>query len=302
MEDRAHAIIAVSFLILFGAGATFVAWWMQSGTPQVKDYVIVSPYSVSGLAIDAPVQYKGVQVGTVKAVRLDPQNAHRILIRIALVAAAPVTHATYAQISSAGITGGSYIALVDGEGNQTPLPTSSQHPARIPIRPGLVAKLESSGKQLLSRSNQLSQHLNQLLDARNRAHVAAMLANLDKATAKLVRLEDAAMAPLRTLPGLASQAHQTLAQGQTLLKSLQGDADALHGVLLAAGSTTRKVNTDTLDRVDRLTRDMDRTLGQIDALTRELRRDPQSVLFGAPPSAPGPGEPGYHPPSGNRHP
>lgn len=302
MEDRSHAIIAVSFLILFGAGAAFVAWWMQSGTPQVKDYVIVSPFSVSGLAIDADVQYKGVQVGTVKAVELDPDNPHRILIRIALIAAAPVTHATYAQLSSKGITGGSYIALMDGEGKQTPLKTSARHPAHIPIRPSLTHKLESSGKQLLNQTDKLGKRLNELLNDKNRAHVSAILAKLDQATTKLVALEDAALPSLKALPTLTAQASKTLNRSRALLDSLNRDARALHSVLDSAGRTTHKLSTDTLTKIDALTTRMNRTVNDIDALTRQLRRDPQSVLFGAPPAAPGPGEPGFHPPATDHHP
>lgn len=296
MEDRAHALIAVSFLILLGLGAGFLAWWLQSGTPQVKIYDIVSPYSVSGLAVQAPVRYKGIKVGSVRHLGLDPHDPHEILIRVALVANAPVTHATYAQLSTEGITGMTYVALSDGDGQQTPLATSSQHPARIPIKPSLVHQLENSSKTLLSQGSQIGNRMNDLLDADNRTHIAAILAHLDNATAQLVALENAALPALQALPEIVAQAHQTLAQSRTLLQQLQQDAGTLGAVGQSTGAVAHRVRIDLLPRIDSLSHNLDRTLNHIDQLIQELRHNPQSVLFGAQGPKPGPGEPGFKTP------
>ncbi|GBE48971.1 mce related protein [bacterium BMS3Bbin12] len=297
MEDKAHAIVAVTFLILIGLGAGFVAWWMQAGTPQVKIYDIVSPYSVSGLSADAPVQYKGVGVGSVQSVKLDPGNPRDILIRISLVADAPVTRATYAELSSQGITGMSYIALNEGPGDRTPLPTSPAHPARIPIHRGLLPKLEQSGKALLHQTDVVSKRLGELLNARNRAHVGNILANLDGATRRLITLEDAALPTLRGLAKLTEETHRMTTQARDLLTTLQRDAETLHAVGGAAVGTARTLRYDTLPRIGALTGTLNRTATQVDRLTRELRADPGALLFGAPVPRPGPGEPGFRAPA-----
>lgn len=293
MEDRAHAIIAVTFLLLFGLGAAFIGWWLQSSTPRVKVYEIISPYSVSGLSVQAPVQFKGIKVGDVQHLGLDPDNPSRVLIRIALVANAPVTHATYAKLSSKGITGGTYIALDDGTGDSTPLKTSPQKPARIPIRPSLMTTLESSGTALLSKSNELGAQLNDLLGSRNRAHISSILGRLDHAISQLITLEKAALPALHSLPGLAGQARKTLAQSQALLSRLQQAADAFKSVSRSAGDVVHDVRTDTLPRFDAVSDNLDQTLRHLDQLIRELRNNPQSVLFGAHGTKPGPGEPGF---------
>ncbi len=298
MEDKAHAIVAVTFLIVIGLGAAFVAWWMQAGTPQVKVYDIVSPYSVAGLSADAPVQYKGVNVGSVQSVKLDPTNPRDILIRISLVADAPVTHATYAELSSQGITGMSYIALNEGSGARTPLATSPAHPARIPIRPGLLPKLEQSGKALLNQTDRVSRRLAELLNGRNRTHVARILANLDGATQRLIALEDAALPAVRGLAQLTRETRKMTIQARHLLVELQGDARALHAAGGAATGTARALRYDTLPRIDALTGTLDRTANRVDALTRELQADPGALLFGGRAPRPGPGEPGFHAPAG----
>jgi len=297
MEDRTHAVVAAAFLILVTAGGVFVFWWLQSGTPQVKDYVIVSSRSASGLGVDAPVKYKGVKVGSVRSVKLDPDDPHKVRIQISLVAEAPVTHATYAQLSTKGITGLKYVALKDGSGARTPLQGSRKHPPRIPLRPGLVGKLEQSGETLLKQTDALSKRLNDLLDADNRAHVAHILGNLDTATGHLVALEKAAMPTLKALPQVADEARRTLERSQSLLSEVRKDARAVHALSRSANDVTEKVRNDTLPRLDRLSRHFDHTLDGVNSLTRELRRHPRSVLFGRPPARPGPGEPGFQPPA-----
>ncbi len=293
MEDRAHAIIAISFLLLLGTGALFVAWWVQSGQPKVKVYDIVSRYSVSGLSVQAPVQFKGIKVGSVQHLGLDPDHPSRILIRIALVANAPVTHATYAKLSTAGITGMTYVALNDGSGDRTPLRTSPHNPARIPIRPSLMGQLEQSGKALLNRSDRISKRLNALLNSDNRDRIASILTHLDQAISQLVVLEKAALPTLHALPRLTGQARQTLASSQALLDRLQQDAGLVKSVGDSAGDVVHQVSTDTLPRLNTLSDNLDHTLRHIDQLVRELRNNPQSVLFGAHGPKPGPGEPGF---------
>jgi phospholipid/cholesterol/gamma-HCH transport system substrate-binding protein len=300
MERHGHAIVAVTFLLLLGCGAVLVAWWMQSGTPETKTYEILSDSSVAGLSVDARVKYKGVDVGSVREIKLNPKDPRRILIRITLVAAAPVTHATYAQIAKAGLTGASYLALREGKGGAAPLQTSDKNPARIPLHRSLMSKLESSGEQLISQGEDIGKRLNALLDPENRHHIAAVLAHLDTASKRLATMEQAAMPAVRELPALTRETKQALAESQTLLQRATQDAKSLRGLSQALRQTTDQVQHHTLPRLDRLLRNLDRTATNLDKLARELQRNPQSVLFGGPSPQPGPGEPGFHAPASYR--
>ena len=277
MEDRTYTIIAVVFLILTTAGGLFVFWWMQSGPSLTKDYVIDSSHSISGLKVKAPVKYKGVKVGSVSSVELDPQNLHKVRISIRLVAKAPVSHDTYAQLATKGITGLKYVSLQESGGSEAPLHTSRTHPARIPLHRSLVHKLEKSGKTVLQQTKHVSKQLSELLSAGNRTHIKHILAHLDQATGRLVALERSA--------------------GKTL-KKVDKDATAVDHMSRSTEAVARKLRTDTLPRMDKAAGNFDRTLTTVHRLARELRRHPSSVVFGAPsPAKPGPGKKGFHPPA-----
>lgn len=297
MEDRAHALIAIAFLIVLGGGAAALVIWMQSGPAEAKVYEIVTSYDVAGLAPEAPVRFRGVQVGRVRDVGLDPNHPQEVRIRLTLVGRAPVTHSTYAEIGSEGLTGQSYVALDDSGSSTEPLETSAKHPAKIPMRRGLLQSLEHSSRRLLAEANQVVQRFGSLLDESNRAHIAQTLAQLDQATAKLVALEKGLAPTVEHLPRLAAETRRTVKESRALIERLRSDAEALRAVERSAGAAGQQLSSETLPRIDALIRDLGRTVQHVDALAQELQRTPQSLLLGAPPPQPGPGEPGFETPS-----
>lgn len=300
MEDRAHALIAVIFLIVLAVGSAGIAFWMQSGRKETRQYLIVSPYGVSGLKPQAPVNFKGIEVGTVRAVGLAPHNPNKVQIRIAVTPVTPVTKATYAQLSSNGITGISSITLVQGKGGAAPLKTSKDNPATIPMHRSLMQKLTSSGeqvKQVVSQVDDISGRVKKLLGEDNRTHVTAILEHLDAATQKLVTLESQLSPVLQRLPALLDSAQETLAQSQSLLKQARSDAASFHELLGTTNDMAQMLANSTVPRVDILTQQLDRTIQNINQLTQSLQRNPQKVIFGNEQAPPGPGEPGYVPPT-----
>lgn len=300
MEDRSHALIAIIFLIVLAVGSAGIAFWMQSGREETRQYLIISPYGVSGLKPQAPVNFKGITVGTVRAVGLDPDNPDRVRIRIAVTSRTPVTRATYAEVSSNGITGVSNVTLQQSKEGASPLKTSEGNPATIPMHRSLMQKLTSSGdqvKQVVSEVKAISDSAKEMLSEDNRAHVAAILEHLDMATQKLVTLEDQLSPALQRLPALLDSTQETLAQSEALLKQARSDAASFHRLLGTTNDMAQMLANSTVPRVDILAQKLDGTIQNINQLTQSLQRNPQKVIFGNEQAPPGPGEPGYVPPA-----
>jgi phospholipid/cholesterol/gamma-HCH transport system substrate-binding protein len=59
MENRAHAIVAVVFLLVFSAGAVLVYYWLADRPDEPLAYEIVTSESVDGLAEQSDVRFKG---------------------------------------------------------------------------------------------------------------------------------------------------------------------------------------------------------------------------------------------------
>lgn len=311
MENKSHAIIAVTFLIVLSVGAAVIYTWMHRGPQEDRYYEIVSRYAVGGLQPQAPVKYKGIRVGNVKGVRFDPHDPEKVLIRIGVFPDAYITHATYAQLGFQGITGMTYISLANAAGKPlTPLKTGRGRPATIPMRQGLLQAMEQSGKADMKRISGIIDKVSDLLNTDNRRHLAATLQNLDDASRQLVGLERQLKPTFKSMPEITAETRRLLHE----TRKVEGDIDrvirsadqpvkeignAARSVKQAGRSGDRliqQLREDVVPRIDTLTRRLNETITQVNRLSRQLASQPQSIIFGPSHRPPGPGEEGFEPP------
>ncbi len=301
MENRAHAVIAVTFLLVLSFGAIVVYYWLANRQHEPLAYEIVTTQAVDGLTAQSEVHFKGLVVGHVTRIGFDPTHRAQVVIQLHLKPHTYVTHATYAEVAMQGLTGGSVLELKLGSGSRAPLVTNPAHPARIPLHASLLGSLMAQAPAILQNLKGTLAAAHQVLDGANRQHLAAALAQIDTATRRLAALE-AQLVPLvaATQRGV-EQSHALLADADHLARAAQPplrDAPALEASLKALADSTRALST-RLDQqsapdFDALSHSLVRTSTQLDQLLRQLNAKPQSLLFGPPQRHPGPGEPGFN--------
>lgn len=116
METDKHYFFEGLFIIGFALAAALFAVWL--GSPGRHDdvmYRIYFPESVSGLTVGDPVQFRGVDVGTVKTMIIDPKDARLVRVDLRLRKDAPVKTDTRASLALQGITGVVNIELNGGD-------------------------------------------------------------------------------------------------------------------------------------------------------------------------------------------
>jgi phospholipid/cholesterol/gamma-HCH transport system substrate-binding protein len=118
-ENGAEALVGLLVVLL---AAWFVLFSLQStGGRSGADAVRVTalfPNAV-GISPGTDVRIAGVKVGTVAAQKLDPQS-YQVAMTLALDPAIKIPSDSSAAVTSEGLLGGSYVALVPG-GSETPL-------------------------------------------------------------------------------------------------------------------------------------------------------------------------------------
>jgi len=288
MENRAHALAAGLFVILLSMAVAAATVWFGGETVVRDRYLLVSEVPVTGLNPQAMVRYRGVSVGKVEDIRLDPENAHFIFVRIAVNRDVPLTKNTYAQLGYQGLTGLAFIQLNDDGKHVERMQTDANNLARIPLRPSALDNIADAGQHLLSNANELAGRLNTLLDEQNQTHIAHILKNMEGASGRLDNAID-------QLPQLTTEASITLKHASQLMTDLNQVVAKINqqgGAVDSLSQTTQDL-ADTLPRLRDAADGITRSTRSVDRVLLQLEEQPRSLLFGRAPPPPGPGENGF---------
>lgn len=233
MENKSHAMAAGAFVLLVSALLVAMALWLTRDASVQRMYELSTREAVTGLQAQAGVRFRGVSVGKVVSIGFDPLNQGNVLIRISTNDTAPITRSTFGTLGFQGVTGLAFIQLDDSGESKELLPTSEEAVARIPMRPGLLAKLTEQGTALVTQVEEASRKLNLLLAQDNQKLLFAAVQNIGQAASGIGdaatslqrfsvnadRVLDAQFGPeTMNLPKLVQEMTVTM-------KSLQGTGD-----------------------------------------------------------------------------
>jgi phospholipid/cholesterol/gamma-HCH transport system substrate-binding protein len=148
MESDKRYFIEGLFVIGFSLAALlFFVWLANSGKRDDVRYRIHFLESVSGLAIGDAVKLRGVDVGVVRSMRIDPADPRLVDVEVDLRKEAPVKTDTKAVLKHKGLTGGLYIEL-DGGTPKTKTLVAATPAGQIPEIPSEKSSLSAVLEQL----------------------------------------------------------------------------------------------------------------------------------------------------------
>jgi len=308
METKVNYAAVGLFTLILGAALVVGVLWLAAGGAFGKQYDLYLAYldeSVAGLNINAPVKYRGVDVGRVSDIRLDPANPETVRLTFALDRGTPVKTDTEAVLKSQGLTGIAYVELGGGS-REAPLLAQAKDGALPVIRtkPSLSARLENVATQVMSSLDRTSSNLNALLSEENRAAIKSTLADLAVLSRTLAARKDAIDAGIVNAGKVADEGARAMAKLGPALERVEQSADALRKMAdnasaasVAAGRTVDAVGTDvkrltaeTLPEFERLLREMNDLAGSLRHMSDAYERNPGGLLFGNSPPKKGPGE------------
>jgi phospholipid/cholesterol/gamma-HCH transport system substrate-binding protein len=115
MESDKHYFFEGLFILVFALAATLAFVWLaKTGHRDDVMYRIRFAESVSGMSLGDTVKFRGVDVGTVKAMQIDADDPRRVQVDVRLRKEAPVKTDTKATLKLKGITGVVFIELNGG--------------------------------------------------------------------------------------------------------------------------------------------------------------------------------------------
>ncbi len=312
MENRAYAIAVGIFTLALGIGVIIAYWWISGSQQARTEYTISSQLPVTGLSSEATVKFRGVDIGKVVEISLDPSSQTTVLIDIAVAQNLKLSSEAYAELRRQGLTGLAYIDLNDESKNAPALPAGSI----IPLRPTLVDNLISKGPELLARIEALLQSGSQLTESANRVLTNVDIQQLNNTIANFEKASENALPAIDSATNMFNNANKMMsdknqAQLVQTLESAQQTFDAARPLFDELTLTTKKVhntanqieinanqltntlNNETLPQLHTLSQNMNKSVTHFDHLVDALEDDPQSIIFGKPALPPGPGEDGF---------
>lgn len=297
-----------AFVIVLSAALTAAVLWLASGGALRKHYdlyMAMEEESVAGLNLNAPVKYNGVDVGKVRAIRLDPANPERVWLTLAIERGTPIKVDTLAVLKVQGLTGIAYMELSGGARNALPL-LATAHPPYPVIRtkPSLSARLETVLSGVLVKVDRMSSNVDAVFSAENRAAFTRILADLAAVSHTVALRKDTLDAGIQSAARTFHNTAQATESLAPLIARVGRAAEAVeqvgHAATLAsskAGKTFATVDANVQRLAADLGPELQNLLTELNTLTLSLRklseqtqRNPAGLLLGGSPLVEGPGE------------
>lgn len=272
MENNVNYTLVGAFVISLIAAAILSVIWLSSGFSfeKYEFYRIYMKESVSGLSIDAPVEYNGVNVGSVKKIEISKQNSELVDILLRVKDNTPITKATIATLNIKGLTGIGYIVLRDQGEDRSPLVAKrgEEYPV-IATGPSLFLRLDTAIKKLMGDFHSLTESVQGLFDKENQQSIKATLLNLQTITDTLAKNNVQLTKILNNTVNASQEFSPLLKSSRTMVDLLQ---------------------TQTLPAAYQALNNLDSVAQNLNAVSKEIKQNPAVLIRGTQPGTLGPGE------------
>jgi phospholipid/cholesterol/gamma-HCH transport system substrate-binding protein len=312
METRASYVAVGSFVLILMVGlVVFAVWLGGSGLREDADrYLIYFSGNVTGLQDGSQVRYRGIPVGTVEDVRIDPDNVEQVEVRIAVRKNTPVVQGTVASLEIQGLTGGAFILLSGGaQGASRLAHEEGKEYAVIPSRTSGLQAIVDTVPQLLDRLSEISRQVQKIFSEDNRRNITEILANVNTLTGALAQRSTQLATTIERIDGLTqnldglvtearadlnkittgatgflsttdTKVNATVDDARAMIASLRQSADGVARLLRQSGPGVESFSTDGLYEITQLITQLRQLTDNLNRTLSRLDRSPAQFLFG----------------------
>ena len=296
------------FVLVLGAALIAGVLWLASGGAFQKKYdlyLAIMDESVSGLNMNAPVKYNGVEVGKVRGIQLDAANPDRVRLKFAIERGTPIKEDTVAVLKTQGLTGIAYVELAGGT-RESPLLVATgedEYPV-IRTKPSLSARLENVLTTVLAKLDRTTSNIDAVLSDENRLAFSSALADIAVVTRTFAARKDTIDAGITSAARTFDNSARVAAQLGPVIDRVGRGADAVEKMgietaaasqsasktITAVGTDVQRITAETLPELDRLLGELNVLSASLRRLSAQTERSPNSLVFGRSPVPDGPGE------------
>jgi phospholipid/cholesterol/gamma-HCH transport system substrate-binding protein len=300
MERDAKYLLVGAFVLLVAGLAAFFVIWYTGGRDQreYQRYEIYFEGSVSGLSEGSVVRYLGVDVGRVRAIRLDPRAADRVQAIVDVDAKAPISGHTVASLGLQGVTGLLYIDLERSSDDLPLMPVvpSQRHPVIRSVRSDFDL-LVSSMPELFSKAAIAADRISKLFSDGNIAAVNNLVGNISSASDELpgllrgmrelaadlrgtaAQIEAAAAGVRQVTDSAGPDLARTMERVRTVAENLATASARLETFVAENQASIGRFSDQGLAELQQLIRDGRQAAAEFRELTRALKENPSQLIY-----------------------
>ena len=267
MENKAKYTVVGLFVLIFTISTIiFILWLARYDIKEInaKEYRLYSKTSIAGLNKNSMVEYKGLDIGTVDNIRIDPNNLEQIEIILKITNPSVIKIDSYAIVQSQGVTGNKIIEIEGGTQNSLQLTSKDSSYSIIPLKQSFINKLTSSAGNISSQIETVLQKFEILLNDKNIQNIEQILLNTNSSSKNI---------------------NQTMLKVNNLIeKELVKTLKNINSMTNSIDSVMKKDITNTIKKIDSLSKNFT-TLSKdiqiivnndVKALIKELRKTTKS--------------------------
>jgi phospholipid/cholesterol/gamma-HCH transport system substrate-binding protein len=272
-------------------------------------YYLAFDESVNGISEGSQVKYRGLPVGAVRDMRIEPDNS--ILIEIAVQPSRLILHqGTRARLDRSSLVGAVFVQLEGGDPHNGPLPSGAQ----IETLPSLGKQIADDLPAIIRDASMAIARINETLEAISRDQLGMIVDEADSLVTSVQGAVDetreqlsATIVEARGAVASLNEAGKTVVSAAETVDRVIGNLEQpVKGVIATVDRTVEGLDLEAtaeslrtaVERLDRITIalestlfDVDqqvigvggeliRTLQQVQRLIETIERDPSTVLFG----------------------
>jgi phospholipid/cholesterol/gamma-HCH transport system substrate-binding protein len=287
MERNPHYFIVgvfVSTAIVIMIG--FILW--LAGTHDVRHYDHYTIYftdAVAGLNEGASVQYKGVQVGKVREIRISTGRNDLIKVDIEVRQDTPVHSQTTASLATLGVTGLVFIQLTTPAGdNSAPERVAGEEYPVVKGSGSGISKILEDVPKINQQIIDITTKINNALTPENMAKVDHILDNVDAFTNGLNGLLGDnnianASTALQNISDASANFGPTLERMKHTADQLDQTVSRLNALISENQKNISAFTDQGLRQITATTREAQDTARSIRELTDKLKENPSQIIY-----------------------
>lgn len=270
METRANYALVGGFVLAgFLTIIIFLVWLSKVNLGEsYQTYDIYFHGTVTGLKKGATVQYRGVPIGNVKDIIIDPEDVETIEVRISVENKVKLREGVTASLETQGLTGIAFVQIKGGTSNSPVLKAKpgQKHPV-IPAKTSLLEEVAGSVPEILTMTTHLIKQLQDVLSDENREALKKAIQNIEDITSYL--------APRGKQKGLLDDMKNSISSIDIAMKEFRQ-------VIVENRANFKKFSTNGFDSLTKFMNEGRDAMATIKRVGESLERSPSRFFYNDP--------------------